>query len=190
VTEIQVDHSLHLEASVCFPCTARWSAQKRGRGETESAPVRLHKRGIGGRKSCEDRGVPDYRCRPAGRTALPRTRLRWLSARAREAISRATTLAAKSEDRDAELCVGIEWARVSAAIGDVPAAERRLQSAITEAKRYQYFGYELEASLVLGEVQMKGQDSAKGRARLSALARMATSKGFDLITNAVAKELP
>src|SRR5258708_35890310 len=34
--KFQVDHSPHLEASVCFRCTAPWSAKKRGQGETES----------------------------------------------------------------------------------------------------------------------------------------------------------
>src|SRR6266436_9249551 len=77
--KFQVDHSPHLEASVCFRCTAPWSAQKRDRGETESVPVRLHNHGTGARKCGEDRGVPDCLCRPAGRTASPRTRRHWLS---------------------------------------------------------------------------------------------------------------
>jgi len=77
--KFQVDHSPHLEASVCFRCTAPWSAQMRGQGETESVPVRLHNHGTGAHKCGEDRGVTDCLCRPAGRTASPRTRLRWLS---------------------------------------------------------------------------------------------------------------
>ena len=48
--KFQADHSPHLEASVCFRYTAPWSAQKRGRGETESVPVRLYSRGTGVRK--------------------------------------------------------------------------------------------------------------------------------------------
>jgi hypothetical protein len=52
-TEIRVDHSLHLEASVCFRCTAPWSAQKRDRGETESVPVPLHNHGTISREDFE-----------------------------------------------------------------------------------------------------------------------------------------
>ena len=77
--KFQVDRSPHLEASVCSRCTAPWSAQKHGQGETESVPVLLHNHGKGARKCGEDRGVPDCLCRPAGRIASPRTRLRWLS---------------------------------------------------------------------------------------------------------------
>lgn len=73
--KFQVDHSPHLGASVCFRCSALWSAQKRGQGETESVPVRLHNHGTGACKFGEDRGVPDFLCRPAERTASPRTRL-------------------------------------------------------------------------------------------------------------------
>ena len=43
--KFQVDRSPHLEASVCYRCTPRWSAQKRDRAETESVPVRLHNHG-------------------------------------------------------------------------------------------------------------------------------------------------
>src|SRR5271163_4792059 len=74
--KFQVDHSPNLEASVCFRCTAPWSAQKCGQEETESVPVRLHNHGTRARKCGEDRGVPNCLCRPAGRIASPRTRLR------------------------------------------------------------------------------------------------------------------
>jgi hypothetical protein len=53
----QGDRSPHLEASVCSRCTAPWSAQKHGQGETESVPVPLHNHGKGARKCGEDRGV-------------------------------------------------------------------------------------------------------------------------------------
>src|ERR1019366_1739966 len=77
--KFQVDHSPHLETSVCFRCTVPWFAQRRGQGETESVPVRLHNHDTGGRKCGEDHGVPDRLYRPVRRTASPHTRLRWLS---------------------------------------------------------------------------------------------------------------
>jgi hypothetical protein len=80
--KFQVGHSPHLEASVCFRCTAPWSAQKRAQGETESLPVRLHNHGTGARKCGEDRGGPDCLCRLAGRTVSPRTISIWIGKRA------------------------------------------------------------------------------------------------------------
>jgi len=44
-TEIPSRSFTHLGASVCFRCTAPLFGQKRGEGETESVPIRLHNHG-------------------------------------------------------------------------------------------------------------------------------------------------
>jgi len=43
--KFRVDHLRHLEAYVCFGCTAPSSAQKHGQGETEPVPVHLQNYG-------------------------------------------------------------------------------------------------------------------------------------------------
>ena len=73
----QVDHSRHLEASVCSRCTAPLFARRRGQAETEFVPVRLHNHGTGGRKCGEGRGAPDWLCRLDRHTVSPHTRPRW-----------------------------------------------------------------------------------------------------------------
>jgi hypothetical protein len=108
-------------------------------------------------------------------------------ARAREVISYALALAEKSEDREVQLCVGIESARTNAVLGDTQTAERQLLSIISKAKEYHYFGYEMQARLLLGQLETKGPDAAKGWAHLAALARVAAAKRFGLIVNAIGK---
>ena len=98
-------------------------------------------------------------------------------------------LAAKSEDHDVHLTVGIDAARVSADTGDFQAAVVQLQTAISEAKKYHYRGYELETRLKLGEIELRGRDSSKARALLGSLAKEATAEGFDLIADVANKDL-
>jgi hypothetical protein len=59
--------------------------------------------------------------------------------------------------------------------------ERALESARPEASRYGYVGFELEARLRLGELELRSGKATAGRARLQQLQSDARNKGFLLI---------
>jgi tetratricopeptide (TPR) repeat protein len=112
-----------------------------------------------------------------------------MPSKAQDTIKQATSLAAKSEDHDVHLSVGIDSALLSADTGDIQAAVIQLQVAISEAKKCHYRGYELEARLRLAEIELRGRDSSKGRTHLGVLAKEATAEGFGLIADAANKDL-
>src|ERR1700730_8510344 len=60
--KFQVDHSRHLEASVCCRCTVPLFARRRGQAETEFVPVLLPNHGTGGRKCDEGHEVQNWLC--------------------------------------------------------------------------------------------------------------------------------
>src|ERR1700723_3803493 len=79
--KFQVDHSRHLEASVCCRCTVPLFARRRGQAETEFVPVLLHNHGTGGRKCDEGHEVPNWLCQLDWHIASPHTKQHWLSHR-------------------------------------------------------------------------------------------------------------
>jgi len=63
------------------------------------------------------------------------------------------------------------------------AATQSLKASLDEAVSKGLFGLQLEARLVLGEVEMSGTNPAVGRSRLVALEKDADAKGFALIAH-------
>lgn len=103
---------------------------------------------------------------------------------ANKAIERARAPLEKSENLPLRISLAITSARVLAASGkpaDLALAEKNLQSTLAEATRIGFVGYQFEARLALGEIELKSGDAVKGRAGLAALEKEAKAKGFGLI---------
>ncbi len=90
-------------------------------------------------------------------------------------------IAAKTHIRIIHFAFAIGEARVLAATGRPAEAAERLRPTVAEAAKYGFVGFEFEARLVLGEVEMKSGNTAAGRALLATLEEEATAKGFLLI---------
>jgi eukaryotic-like serine/threonine-protein kinase len=105
---------------------------------------------------------------------------------AKEAIDRASYLAAKSQDRTVRFSVGIISARVYAALHKTEEARARLTAVLAEAKRHGFVGHLLAARLALGEIDIGSGNSTAGRVRLGALEEEAAAKRFLLIARSAA----
>ena len=79
--------------------------------------------------------------------------------------------------------------RVLAARGKLAEAKKNLAVTFEESRKYGFLGYQLEARLALGEIEMKSRRNAAGRACLQALERDARAKGFLLIARKAAAAL-
>ena len=110
--------------------------------------------------------------------------------KAQDAIGRALELARKSQNRAARVWVDIVSAQVRASVGRAADARERLKTSLAETQRYGFVRSMLEARLALGDIEMKSGQTVAGRARLDALEKDATAKGFVLIAHkaAVAKD--
>jgi DNA-binding winged helix-turn-helix (wHTH) protein/tetratricopeptide (TPR) repeat protein len=109
------------------------------------------------------------------------------------AIESASTLAAKSQNRGVSLRFAITAARVSAAAGKMDQAKSSLVDALGEATKKGYLGYQLEARLAMGKIEMKADNGRLGIVHLREVARTAKSKDFGLIArdaSAAAGERP
>src|SRR5262249_62071727 len=84
---------------------------------------------------------------------------------ARQAIGRASELAAKSEDRRLKLAVAIADAEVQAATrpGSGPKVARSLQEVATQAAQGGSVDYELQARFRLGLIDLQNGNPARGR---------------------------
>ena len=69
---------------------------------------------------------------------------------------------------------------------DFAEAAKNLNVALAAARQYGHIGYQLEAGLALGEIEMKSGHVSAGRALLRALEKEAKDKGFGLITRKAA----
>jgi tetratricopeptide (TPR) repeat protein len=87
------------------------------------------------------------------------------------------------------LFVMIIAGRVLAAGGNNTAGAKYLESALADASRLGYLGYQLEARLALGEIAMKAGRLTEGHAALKALEGDAAAKGFGSIVNEAASIL-
>ncbi len=72
-------------------------------------------------------------------------------------------------------------ARAAAALGESAQASKTLEGTLAEAERAGFVPIELEVRLALGEIEIKMAKADAGRARLAALEKDATAKGFLLI---------
>jgi eukaryotic-like serine/threonine-protein kinase len=106
---------------------------------------------------------------------------------ARKAMDRALALSKESQHVLARLSTEIASASVRAAAGDVDSAEQIARQALSNAKNRRLARLELEASLALGEIQLKGRTPAAGRSRLIALEKASRAKGFELIAQKAAR---
>ncbi len=89
-------------------------------------------------------------------------------------------LAEKSADVSTRLSLALAHANVLAATNHLTVGEHVAQRVIAAAPK-DLLQLRLEASLTLGEIQMKGRNAAPGRARLQQVSRTAREKGFELI---------
>jgi hypothetical protein len=82
--------------------------------------------------------------------------------------------------------VEVVAAQVRASLGKSAAARESLKAALTEAQKHGFVRVELRTRLALGEIEMKSGQAVAGRARLEALEKDATAKGFGLIAQKAA----
>jgi eukaryotic-like serine/threonine-protein kinase len=111
---------------------------------------------------------------------------------AQREMERATTALGKGQQKETKLFVTIASARVRAASAHPTgknASEKTLQWALAEATRTGFMSAELEARLVLGEIEMHSGNSAGGRTHLEELERDATKRGFGSVARKVAAVL-
>jgi len=106
---------------------------------------------------------------------------------ARKAIRRATELSLSSSDPALKLPAAIQRARVGMASASQGGASPNLSTARTElrsvlgtARQLGYYGFECEARLALGELELKA-NPALGHAQLATLALEARSHNFELL---------
>jgi eukaryotic-like serine/threonine-protein kinase len=100
---------------------------------------------------------------------------------AEKAIARALMLSKNSSDVTIRLPLAIQKAYTQAATHNIPAAERTAHDALVEANKLEFVRVELEASLALGEIEMKAANPTLGRKRLQETGKRARSHGFELI---------
>lgn len=101
-------------------------------------------------------------------------------------VSAAKVILVNSQNRAVHLDSAIVAARSLTASNEPAEAKTRLKAALSEATKTGFVPEQLEARLALGEIEMKSGKSAVGRARLEALEKDATAKGFLLIARKAA----
>lgn len=104
-------------------------------------------------------------------------------------IAVANTLAAQSQNLSLRLSVAITAASVQAASRDLPNQTRAIASlrqCLAEAAENHYASLQLEAALTLGEIEIESGQASAGRARLEALEKDATARGFGLMARKAA----
>jgi hypothetical protein len=104
-------------------------------------------------------------------------------------IDRALGLLLQSENRTVTLPVTVIAARVWAAKGRGTDASRALKEVLAQAGKLGLVGIQLETRLALADLELRGGGSQAGRARLTALEKDATAKGFQLVAKAAAAAL-
>jgi tetratricopeptide (TPR) repeat protein len=96
-------------------------------------------------------------------------------------MAKALILSAKSPDVFSRLSLTLDHASILAATKDRLAAEKAARQVLSQTERLGLLRLHLEASLVLGEVQMQGRNPDMGRKRLEETGKAARSQGFELI---------
>ena len=112
---------------------------------------------------------------------------------ARSVIQTAQELSARTDEIPVHFEVDIAGARVGAAEvnhyhqGQTAAPKQTLEGVLAQATRHGYLGYQFQARLALGEVDMASDNAGAGRARLATLEKDAEAKGFGLIARKAAR---
>jgi eukaryotic-like serine/threonine-protein kinase len=112
------------------------------------------------------------------------------SAEAQKEINASNGTAAKLQNEEVRLKVALAAAPVRAASGkaaDNDAATKSLEATLAEATKHGYLGYQFEARLALGEIEMKSGHTTAGRAHLAAVQKEAQVKGFELLARKAAR---
>jgi len=106
---------------------------------------------------------------------------------AQTAINRARTLAKATSNLPLAFDISVTSARIRIATKTPPnpaktaSVKKDLESSLAVARKCGYLEYEYKLLLVLGESELQSGGTRQGRARLEALAKEATKKGFGLI---------
>jgi len=111
---------------------------------------------------------------------------------AKEAIKHASNLAARSQNPEVRWRTAIASAKVETAGKDTGrfaagiAARKELAAVIAESRQLGYGLVELDARLVLAEIEMKIGHRTEGRAHLTAIEMDAKAKGYNLVAHQAA----
>jgi hypothetical protein len=104
-------------------------------------------------------------------------------------IDQATAQGAKIQNEEVRLKLALAAASVLAGSSrpiQQAMARKNLETALKDASRHGFVGYELEARLALGQMEMKSNRVEAGRTRLLALEKDARQLGFIGIANSAA----
>ena len=111
------------------------------------------------------------------------------SADAGRELDSATAQGAKIQNEEVRLKIALAASLVRAALGrptDQAAASNSLEATLAQARKHDFVGYELEARLALGKIEMSSSLTTAGRTRLTTLKKDARAKGFLLIARKAA----
>ena len=92
----------------------------------------------------------------------------------------------KLEYRGIRIGCDIAAARVAAAAGKREDSTKALEALLLEATQVGFLGMQFDIRLVLGDIEKRSGETRRGEARLVALEREATAKGFGLIARKAA----
>jgi eukaryotic-like serine/threonine-protein kinase len=98
-----------------------------------------------------------------------------------------TALIAKSQNPALRIRFAIATARIEAASGNRASANVRLKTALDNATRLGFVGYQLECRLAMAEVAASAGKSRESRTKLNELEKDAREKGFKLIARRAAE---
>jgi len=105
---------------------------------------------------------------------------------ARQVIASAVQRSKTNLDVGVRLSCSLAFAHVLAASRNLAEAESVARQALEQAHQLDLLPFELEASLLLGRIEMQGKDPASGRARIKELQARARKTGFVLIARQAA----
>jgi serine/threonine protein kinase/tetratricopeptide (TPR) repeat protein len=100
------------------------------------------------------------------------------SAEAQSEINSAQKLVNKSQNALTRLKLQIVAARLRTGTDTIVEAKHRLETVLNSATKYGFVGYQLEAKLALGELEMNSGKTAAGRLHLNSLQKAAMASGF------------
>jgi len=100
---------------------------------------------------------------------------------ARQSVREAVELTRTGENRWARLAVSIAAGRVAGDSGQIDEARRTLAAARDEARSLGLWLQRLDATLALGQLELRSGDHRTGQILLEALRREAAGKGFGLV---------
>ena len=107
-------------------------------------------------------------------------------------MQHARSLAAKSQNPNTRWQTAITAARIETAGNNhahsaaAAATRKELATIITKSRELGYLGVELDARLVLAEIEMKSGQTTVGRAHLAAIETDAKTRGYNLIARKAA----